>query len=151
MTSRTTTKKTADTIADECFSMRTRFLNRTINSIYDEAFRELGVTASQANMLVAIVKVEDLSPTQLSQILNIEKSTLSRNLDRLRKAELIEIVEPNSGRTKSLKISQAGNDLMPKMYPLWQKAQESVQQLLGEQGSADLKASADSAREKLTI
>ena len=140
----------ADTIADNCFSMRMRFLNRTVNSIYDEVFRELGITASQANMLVAIVKYEDLSPTRLGQILNIEKSTLSRNLDRMRKAGWIEIVEPVTGRTHSLKITQAGKDLMPTMFPLWQKAQESVQQLLGEQGSADLKASADFAREQLT-
>lgn len=130
--------------------MRTRFLNRTINSIYDEAFRELGITASQANMLVAILKDGELSPTRLGQLLNIEKSTLSRNLDRLRKLELIEIIAPDSGRTHSVQVSKAGNELMPRVFPLWQQAQETVHQLLGDEGAQKLKSSADLAREKLT-
>jgi DNA-binding MarR family transcriptional regulator len=150
-TTPTKLQEIADAIAEGCLSMRVRYLNRTLNTIYDDAFREFGITGSQCNMLVAIVKNGELSPTRLGQLLNIEKSTLSRNLERMRKAGWIEIVEPDSGRTHSLKVAKAGKDLLPKLFPIWQKAQETAQELLGEQQSENLKAAADQARKQLTL
>jgi DNA-binding MarR family transcriptional regulator len=140
----------AATIAEGCLSMRVRYLNRTLNAIYDDAYRDLGITASQGNMLVAIVVKGALSPTRLGQVLNIEKSTLSRNLDRMRKAGLIDILEPESGRSQTLRATRAGKRLLPDLLPRWENAQEAARELLGEQGSEDLKSTADRARKQLT-
>ena len=40
-------RKVADAIAKDCVAMRVRYLNRSLTSIYDDAFRHLGITASQ--------------------------------------------------------------------------------------------------------
>ena len=71
--------------------MRVRYLNRTLTSVYDDAFRPFGITASQVNLLVAIINQGSMSPVTLGNLLNIEKSTVSRNLERMRKAGWIEI------------------------------------------------------------
>ena len=140
----------AKVIAEGCLSMRVRFLNRTLNAIYDEAYRDLGMTASQGNMLVAIVKNDELSPTRLGQLLNIEKSTLSRNLERMRKAGWIEVNEPKFGRTRSLRATRSGKSMMSSLLPRWEKAQAAAPDLLGDDESDDLKTSVDQARKKLT-
>ena len=128
-----TPKAIADTIAGSCLVVRSRYLNRTLTAIYDEAYRPLGATANQMNLLVTIEKFGQLSPQQLGQILHIEKSTLSRNLTRMEREGWIEIEK--NGRQQTLSATEVGKALLTRSYPLWQKAQENARQLLGESGS----------------
>lgn len=129
--------------------MRIRFLNRTVNSIYDDAYRDIGITAAQGNMLVAIVLNERISPTVLGQRLNIEKSTLSRNLERMRNSDLIEVQEPSSGRSLELVPTKKGHELLLEILPRWKAAQATTRELLGENEATDVAAAVDQAREKL--
>ena len=138
----------ASIIAADCLAMRVRYMNRTLTSIYDDAFRGLGITASQVNMLVAIIKQKELSAGQLGDILNIEKSTLSRNLDRMRKAGWIEITPPPSGRSHIIQASKKGKELLLEVLPCWQEAQEDATQLLGPTGSRALKKAGNHAKGK---
>ncbi len=142
-------QKAATTIAEQCLSMRIRFLNRTVNSIYDDAYRDIGITAAQGNMLVAIVLNEKISPTILGQRLNIEKSTLSRNLDRMRKSGLVDVREPSSGRSLELVPTKKGHELLLEILPRWESAQAETRELFGEDESIDLVGAVDQARAKL--
>ena len=74
----------ADIIAADCLSVRVRLLSRTITAIYDDALRPLGLTAGQLNVLVVIAKRGPISPGEIARRLNMEKSTVSRNLARMR-------------------------------------------------------------------
>jgi len=142
-------QKAATTIADRCLSMRIRFLNRTVNAIYDDAYRDIGITAAQGNMLVAIVLNEGISPTILGQRLNIEKSTLSRNLDRMRKSDLIDVREPSSGRSLELMPTKKGHELLLEILPRWESAEAATRELLGEDESSNITEAVDQARAKL--
>ncbi len=144
-------EEVADTIAGNCVAMRVRYLNRSVTSIYDDAFRPLGITASQVNVLVAVIKQGMLSPGQLGNILNIEKSTLSRNLERMRKAGWIEIIAPNSGRTHTIQASKEGKELLLELLPLWRKAQDATDQLLDADGSEALRKVGDHAKRGIMI
>ena len=142
-------QKAATTIADRCLSMRIRFLNRTVNAIYDDAYRDIGITAAQGNMLVAIVLNEGISPTILGQRLNIEKSTLSRNLDRMRKSDLIDVREPSSGRSLELMPTKKGHELLLEILPRWESGEAATRELLGEDESSNITEAVDQARAKL--
>ncbi len=89
-------------------------------------------------MLVGIVNQGTLSPSELSRILNIEKSTLSRNLERMRKAGWIEISVPTLGKMHTIQASDEGEALLLRVLPHWQKAQDDTTRLLGEDGSVAL-------------
>ncbi len=73
-----------DLIAGECLAVRTRLLNRTITGIYDEALRPHGVTVGQLNILVFVAKRGPLLAGDVARRLNMEKSTVSRNVRLMR-------------------------------------------------------------------
>ena len=129
-------RELADTIASDCLIVRSRYLNRTLTAIYDEIYRPLGATANQLNLIVTIEKLRDASPQQLGKTLNIEKSTLSRNLERMRREGWIEIQK--DGRQQEVTTTTAGRKLLARSYPLWQEAQEKTRALLGETGADSL-------------
>ncbi|MEM9016997.1 MAG: MarR family winged helix-turn-helix transcriptional regulator [Verrucomicrobiota bacterium] len=129
-------REIADRIASDCLVVRSRYLNRTLTAIYDEAYRPLGATANQMNLLVAIEKMGEVSPLQLGQALNIEKSTLSRNLTRMEREGWIAIEK--SGRQQTLSTTRTGQKLLKLSYPLWKEAQEKSRDLLGKSGSDSL-------------
>jgi DNA-binding MarR family transcriptional regulator len=140
----TKVQKIADAIAKDCVAMRVRYLNRSLTSIYDDAFRPLGITASQVNLLVALIKQGSLSPGELGGIFNMEKSTVSRNLERMRKAGWIGITR--SGRTNAVEATTAGKQLLVDAMPHWEEAQKAADALLGSDGSQTIRALGDHAR-----
>ena len=142
-------QQVAAEIAGNCLAMRIRHLNRSLTSIYDDAFRPLGITASQVNVLVAVVTQGSPSPGELGNILNIEKSTLSRSLKLMRTAGWIEINAPATGRTHEIEASQKGKKLLLKVLPIWREAQNEASDLLGGDGSETLRKVSDHARKGL--
>ena len=84
---------TADLIASECLAVRVRLLSRTITGIYDEALRPLGLTVGQMNILVVVAKRGPVSPGEVARRLNMEKSTVSRNIDRMAKRGWLTVSE----------------------------------------------------------
>ena len=70
-------------VGRECIGFRVRMLNRMITSIYDDALAGVGLKASQFNLLVAAVNREETRPAELAKFLEMDESTLSRNVERM--------------------------------------------------------------------
>lgn len=107
----------ADLIAGECLAVRVRLLNRTITGIYDESLRPLAMTVGHLNILAAVAKLGPISPGDTARRLNMEKSTLSRNVDRMRSHEWVVVLPGESGRNQMLGISTKGRELLEKAGP----------------------------------
>jgi DNA-binding MarR family transcriptional regulator len=107
--------KEAWEIASDCLASRARQLNRQLSRLYDGALRSKGITGSQLGLLVAI-ELGVATPAQLGRRLDLEKSTVSRNLARLEAAGL---VDTSSG----LGITARGSALIRACHPLWRRAQ----------------------------
>lgn len=122
-------KDAAKRIAEECLGMRSRRLSRAVTRIFDGALRPLGVSAAQLSLLVVIQRRGPVSPTVVGQMLDIEKSTLSRNLQRLEDAGLIQTQLTGPG--KSVALTTAGARMIADAYPHWQRAQRSARDVLG--------------------
>ncbi len=133
----------ADLIAGECLAVRVRLLNRTITGIYDEALRPLGMTVGQLNILVAVAKLGPISPGDVARRLNMEKSTLSRNVDRMRSHGWVVVLPGESGRNQLLGISPKGRKLLEKAVPLWKEAQARAKAMLGQRGARSIHRVAD--------
>src|SRR5438094_2431370 len=73
-----------DTIARDCIAVRLRLLNRVITNLYDDALRPLGLKVSQLNILVVTAKLGLTRPAQVCELLQLDTSTLSRNVERMR-------------------------------------------------------------------
>ena len=120
-----------DIIARECLAVRLRILNRVVTKIYDDALRHLGVKASQLNILVVTAKFGLARSSEVCEYLQMDPSTLSRNVERMRSKDWLEVVEDDDGRAQPFRLTAKGRRLLERALPPWEKAQEKVKQLIG--------------------
>jgi len=139
------------TIAEQCIAVRLRMLSRGVTRIYNQALRPYGLMVSQMNILVAVSCLGEARQQEVCQALHLEKSTLSRDVGRMRSQGWLEEVPGEDGRTALLRITPAGKRLLEKATPAWQRAQEEATALLGERQVATLSRAAAMLRAKSKI
>ena len=138
MTQSKVTQKEADQANRECIADKLRLLSRVITKLYDDAFRPLGMTTSQMNILVVITKFGTASPGRVGDWLHMEKSTLSRNVDRMRKHGWLGIIPGKHGRSHQLKLTAKGMEILEQGLPLWKQAQKKAQSVIGNRGIEEM-------------
>jgi DNA-binding MarR family transcriptional regulator len=125
-------------MAQECIAVRVRLINRVISALYDEALRPFGLRISQANILAAVACMGEARPTEVSQILRIEKSTLSRDVELMKRNGWLESVPPTGGRNQTIRLKPKGERLLERIHPSWEKAQAEAKQLIRKDGEVAL-------------
>jgi DNA-binding MarR family transcriptional regulator len=123
-----------EAIARECIANKVRLLNRAVTAVYDEALRPHGIKISQMSMLVTVSKMGKASPGAVGRMLHMEKSTLSRNVDRMRARGWLEAAPTEDGRTTELRVTARGRRLLREVHPAWSRAQQRTREMLGAQG-----------------
>ena len=123
-------KQLAREISHKCVASQVRQLNRSVSRIYDDRLRPYGLTISQFTILVAIANIGEASPQIISSTLNLEKSTLSRGLERMIKKEWLKACYSQGGRVQTIMLTEAGKRQIFEASHSWSKAQEQVEQLI---------------------
>ena len=123
----------AQRMARECIGLRARYLGRLVTRMYDDALRPLGLTAAQLSLLGAIEGLAPASAKQVGERLDLEKSTLSRNLRLLSDRGWVRVLQPDRGRHRLLELTPAGRRLLVRAMPAWQEAQVAARRRLGEE------------------
>src|SRR5262245_42578983 len=129
----------ADRMAGECIAVRVRLINRVITALYDEAYRPFRLRVSQANILAGIAHLGEPRPAEVSRVLRVEKSTLSRDVELLKRNGWVEAAPPTGGRNQTVRLTPAGTKLLARIRPSWEKAQAEAKVLIGEDGEAALR------------
>jgi len=129
-----TTKELVDMMARDCIAVRVRRLNRVISSFYDAALRPLGVKVSQMNILLVTAKLGLAHPNRVCELLQLDSSTLSRNVERMRARRWLEVVRSQDARAQPFRLTATGERLLQKAAPLWEQAQQEAAALLGKEG-----------------
>jgi DNA-binding MarR family transcriptional regulator len=129
-----TTSEHLDRVVDECIAVRVRLINRVVTAVYDEALRPHGLRVSQANILVAVAHWGEARPAAVCRMLRIEKSTLSRDVELMKKKGWLEAEPPAGGRNQKIRVTPEGMRLLERTQPSWQKAQAEAKQLIGDDG-----------------
>ncbi len=127
-----------DLMARQCLALKVRMLNRVVSGIYDDALRPFGLKVSQMNILVATAKFGVAHPGPMSKLLELDPSTLSRNVERMRARNWIEPVPAPDGREQPFRLTPTGERLLQKIAPVWEAAQRQAAKLLGTQAVAFL-------------
>ncbi len=134
-----------DTISRTCIAVRLRLLNRVVTNYYDDALRPLGLKVSQLNILIVAAKLGLARPAQVCEILQLDASTLSRNVERMVAKGWLEVVPEEDARAQPFRLTPQGRRLVEKAVPAWEEAQRQATELLGDEGIALL----DKAARKL--
>ncbi len=121
-------------LAENCLAVRVRLLSRLVSGIYEKQIRNSSLTIGQLNMLAATISIgpQNASASTLSKALCMEKSTVSRNLDKLEAQGWVRRHTPTQGRTETLSVTPSGRRVFAKSYPGWQEAQQQVETELGD-------------------
>jgi DNA-binding MarR family transcriptional regulator len=130
----------ADRMGRECIAVRVRLINRVITALYDEALRPFGLRTSQANILAAVGRMARARPAEVSRFLQIERSTLSRDVDLMKRNGWVESDPPTGGRNQTIRLTPVGSRLLGTILPSWEQAQAEAKQLIGGEGEAALRS-----------
>ena len=125
-------------MARRCLASRVRLLNRAVCAIYDAALRPHRIKASQLNLLVAVGHLDGASAAELVDALHLEKSTVSRNVDRLASRGWVRRADAENARASIVRLTPAGRRLLRRAHPSWVEAQAEVESLVGARGRAAL-------------
>ena len=135
-------------MAAECLAMRSRLIGRTVTGIYDDALRPVGVTAGQLNILAVVVRRGPVSPGEVARTLNIERSTMSRNVERMNRNGWLTVRPGEIASTQELRITKLGRRIIEEAAPLGRKAQGRAREILGASGAEAIHKVADAIRER---
>jgi DNA-binding MarR family transcriptional regulator len=124
----------------ECVGFRVRKLNRMVTAIYDGALARAGLKTSQFSVLVAVANREKAKPAELTKLLQMDESTLSRNVERMCAKGWLRLERDDDRRSHLIEVTDKGKALIRKCLPAWQQAQEEVTQRLGADSVSALRA-----------
>src|SRR5262249_12821400 len=124
-------RRAIDAIARSCIALRLRLLNRVVTNLYDEALRPLGLKVSQLNILMVAAKLGLARPAEVCGLLQLDTSTLSRNVERMRAKRWLEVVPGEDARTQPFRLTAQGKRLLERAVPAWEEAQHRAKELLG--------------------
>jgi DNA-binding MarR family transcriptional regulator len=121
----------AEATGAHCLATRVRQLSRIITRVYDDAMRPLGITMSQYTLLTQMAQQDGITAVEIGTDLDIEKSTLSRNLKRLLALGHLTMDPPAGRRGRGLHLTTKGQDVIQRGYPVWKDAQTRVVRVMG--------------------
>ena len=121
-----------------CMCASIRRASRALTQMYDDALRPLGLHATQFSILQALELAGEVSQSQLSTLLFIDSTTLTRNLRILRKKGWITVRAGADRRERWLRLAPLGGRELQRAMPVWERVQKRLLHKLGDARWCDL-------------
>ena len=115
---------------ESCIGSRVRSISRKIDGIYRKHLGGTGITENQLSIMMALYKTGKIEQNQIGKFLNLEKSSLSRNLRRLIQA--IYITKTGAVNHPSIELTASGKKLVEHLTPKWEAAMNEIHDALNE-------------------
>ncbi|MCL6729768.1 MarR family winged helix-turn-helix transcriptional regulator [Sphingomonas hankyongi] len=131
--------RTAQGMLDRCLFQRTRAAARAVTRLYDNELRSIGLRATQAVVLATVAAKGELSISALSDELEMDRTTLTRNLRPLEDRRLLAVSAEGRHRTRLVSLLPAGEAMLGLAADRWEQAQTSLEQSLGAVGVAPVR------------
>jgi DNA-binding MarR family transcriptional regulator len=107
-----------------CAVMNLRQVARSVTGYFDQQLRPTGLRATQLNLLMAIETGGATTITELAEILAMDRTTMTRNLQLLRNRRLVE--------KSRVALTESGRKAAADALPLWEEAQGQFTSAVGE-------------------
>jgi len=94
-------------------------VSRMLRTVYDRRVEPLGLTRAQWRVLARLSHQEGCTQTELATVLEIEKPTLGRLIDRLQANDWVERrPDENDARTKRIFLTYRAHPVLDEMFAL---------------------------------
>lgn len=98
---------------EHCLFFVVNSLTRSINEMTERAFSSMGISASYGHLMLIIIDQPNLSLGEISKLMNVKSSTMTRLVDKLQHKGYVE--RHLSGRTVTVTPTKEGIALRPKI------------------------------------
>lgn len=131
----------------ECLYFTASRLHRITTKLVEDEFAKCGLPPNGAFLLLTVLEDEGINQKKLGQTLHLQPSTVTRLIEKLvHKGVIYNRVE---GRTSLIYTTDKGKSLEPVIHECWERLRVRVNEILGEQESAELTLRLDQVSEKL--
>ena len=117
-----------------------RKLSRIVTAIYDGALADAGLKTSQFSVLISVANRGKARPAELTEHLQMDESTLSRNVERMCARGWLRLERESDRRSHLIEVTEKGQALIRKCLPAWRQAQADVSERLGTGTVAELRS-----------
>jgi len=117
---------------DACACFQLRRASRAVTQLYDAALQPAGLRSTQF-VILAVIRVEEpVRQDELSLMLGMDRSTLSRNLKPLAESGFLRRTKEPGERARRLSLAPAGKRKVAQAVPLWEKVQATFTGHMGD-------------------
>jgi DNA-binding MarR family transcriptional regulator len=132
-----------DEIVQNCLAVRVRLIGRAVTAVYERAVTSHGMTIAQVSLMAVLGKVGPCPPSRLGEVLQLERSTVSRNLDILLRNGWVQADSSDAKGVREVSLTSAGRHKLESVMPAWRTAQAKAARLLGDAGVKTVRTVAD--------
>ena len=132
-----------------CTSLKLRQLSRAVSRHYEAHVAPTGLRNTQYALLSHVVKLGPLRLGDLAQAMELDASTLSRNLQPLLDKGLVACHVGADARSRIVQATASGVALRYEAQQAWKRAQRALNDRLGEARVATLHALVDDCMQAL--
>jgi DNA-binding MarR family transcriptional regulator len=123
---------------DECLMMRQlcasanlRRAARNVTRHYEAALVKAGVTATQLPLLAAVNSSGFRTIAGLAEDLDLERSTVSRDVSVLERNGFVRLRPGKDLRTREVELTTKGNTALVRGFDYWNEAHQTLKDLVG--------------------
>jgi len=128
-----------DHIIQFCACANLRKAARQITQAYEKQMQSTGLKVTQYYMLVNIVRHKEISVSELGEMMLLDQTTITRNVNLLKKSGYVNMtIDKNDSRTKSISITSSGLAKLEEATPIWLQLQGKVENGIGKKKYNDL-------------
>ncbi len=132
-----------------CYNSRIKMLHRMVSSFYDSALKPYELTGNQFTLLLFIGKMKTTNQKKIADMLIINFSTVSRDLNKLHNADWVIIAKDKDARNTNISLSAKGIALLSTVLPVWKKANNEINSLFVTNSSESLNKMLESLKNKI--
>jgi len=130
-----------------CTNLKLRQLGRVVARHYDSFVSEVGLKNTQYSLLSYVVKLGPIRPVDLAKRMQMDASTLTRNLQLLQELGWLTVEAGEDARSRLVEATSAGYAKRVEGQRAWKAAQTALNEKLGAERVAALHELLDGAIE----
>lgn len=125
---RVTTAQSVPALPCACANLRRAA--RAVTRLYNQALRPSGIEITQFTLLMALNLTGEASQGEVSDLLALDSTTLTRTLSLLKRRRWIRVRKGDDRRQRLLSLTPAGQVKLQESMPYWSQAQVGLQTAL---------------------
>lgn len=122
---------------EECLYFSSARINRVIAKVSDQRFSTMGLSSTEAFILMYLDTGDELNPSSIADELSLDRSTVTRFLDKLENRNYIQ--RTHKGRQVLVTLTDDGMKLQKQLKKIWSDLNQAYIDMLGEDAEERLR------------